>query len=394
MGVRVHRARRLTPVGMGSRPMTLRPSHVDNRCWSAHTMAADTEAIAGLDRTLAEGASRSTTSVPSWARGVSRLALDHRRPARSADDAALAKIFTKAYFARRVPDRNLHGPAGRWVPRSGWTSRACRFRTTLDGQPRWPRATAPCPSWRGPRSPGWFRSSLTSWPWPRRTRTPTAGSDRAIGRRPRPPGVWATTAARSGSSRETPRAPGSNCGSRAPTPAPTSARAMFLGAAVWGIEHGLEPPPPIQAPGRRTRPQDRALAAPRPHRSCRTVRRERRGPRALRFRLRRALRRIAAGRGAGLSTLRLGARTCPLPALRLRKWECLRDDGREPALRVDRRAEAAFARRRLRGRGPDHRPRPRRRAPGLATRISSAADSRPASTRTNGTGGRAGTPTT
>ena len=23
---------------------------------------------------------------------------------------------------------------------------------------------------------------------------------------------------------------------------------MFLGAAVWGVEHGLEPPPPIQAP--------------------------------------------------------------------------------------------------------------------------------------------------
>ena len=72
-----------------------------NRCWSSHTMAADAETMSGLDRTLAEGAVPLDHICAELGPGCLELALDHRPAGRSADDAALAKIFTRAYFARR-----------------------------------------------------------------------------------------------------------------------------------------------------------------------------------------------------------------------------------------------------------------------------------------------------
>ena len=79
----------------------LRPAMGDNRCWSALTPAVETEVLAGLSAALAAGDVPVDHICAELGPGCLELATEHRPALRSADDAALAKVFTKAFFARR-----------------------------------------------------------------------------------------------------------------------------------------------------------------------------------------------------------------------------------------------------------------------------------------------------
>ena len=171
------------------------------------------------------------------------------------------------------------------------------LHSTVDGTPLLcDEAGSALQDWPAPRSPGSSRCCPSSWPWPPRTPTRTAALGRATGR-PRT-ATWGVG--------------NYSCALRAVADDPRVARlelripgadtsphlclAMFLGAALWGIEQRLDPPPPVVAPadGRARQPVRPALPRDLVEAADR-FEEQRGGPRAVRPRLRRALRRRLAG---------------------------------------------------------------------------------------------------
>ncbi len=116
-------------------PPVLKPAMFDNRCWSALTPAVEAEAIAGLVAALAAGDVPVDHVCAELGPGCLELAIEHGPAVRAADDATLAKLFTKAYYAggdrrpRSWPSWARASPA--WA-----ATRACRFRRPPTGG-RW-----------------------------------------------------------------------------------------------------------------------------------------------------------------------------------------------------------------------------------------------------------------
>jgi glutamine synthetase len=234
--------------GGGPMPAALRPAMVGNRCWSALTPAIETEVIGGLLDALAAG----DVPVDHWCAelgpGCLELATEHRPAVRSADDAALAKIFTKAYYARRGQTATFMAQLGEEFPGLGGHP-SLSFRSTTDGSPV-------VEDEHGKLSDV-ARAAIAGvtalLPELLVMAAPTPNSYRRFA-----PGNWAPSTATWG--------PGNySCALRVVSGTPSASRlelriagadtsphlclAMFLGAAVWGIEQGLEPPDPVMPPG-------------------------------------------------------------------------------------------------------------------------------------------------
>jgi glutamine synthetase len=225
----------------------LRPAMPTNRCWSALTLATEAEVLGGLERTLAGAAIPLHHVCAELGPGCLELALGHRPAGRSADDAALTKLCTKAYFAGRGQTATFMAQLGDGFPGLGGHP-SLSFRSTLDGSAALAEHDGTLSKTAGAAIAG----VVALLPELLVLATPSPNSYRRFG-----PGNWAPSTATWGLGNY-------SCAVRAVTGDPGSTRlelripgadtdphacaAMFLGAAVWGIEHGLEPPGPVQAP--------------------------------------------------------------------------------------------------------------------------------------------------
>lgn len=231
----------------GGLPVALRPAMVANRCWSALTPAVEAEAIGGLLAILAAGDVPVDHVCSELGPGCLELATEHRPAVRSADDAALAKLFTKAYYAGRGQTATFMAQLAEGYPGLGGHP-SLSFRSATDGQPV-------IEDEQGELSKvvlSAIAGVVELLPDLLVMAAPTPNSYRRFA-----PGNWAPSTATWG--------PGNySCALRAVTGAPGDSRlelriagadtsphlclAMFLGAAVWGVEHGLEAPAPVVPP--------------------------------------------------------------------------------------------------------------------------------------------------
>ncbi len=223
------------------------PAMRENRCWSSLTSAVEAEVLVGLVETLAVGEVPVDHVCGELGPGCLELALEHRPAERSADDAALAKLFTKAYFARRGWCATFMAKVGENFPGLGGHP-SLSFVSTGSGRSMMVGAHG------GPSDVALAATAgvVTLLPELLAMVTPSPNSFRRLA-----PGNWAPSSATWGPDNY-------SCALRVVCDPPAATRlelripgadvsphlclAMFLGAAVWGIERGLEPPPPIVPP--------------------------------------------------------------------------------------------------------------------------------------------------
>ena len=226
---------------------SLTPVMTGNRCWSAQTMATDAALVAGWVGALSDGDVPVDHVCAELGPGCLELATEHRPAARAADDAAWAKVFTKAYFAQRSLVATFMAQVSDGFPGLGGHP-SVSFRSTTDGgavlvEPDGSLSKTALAAIAG--ITGLLPELLVM-------AAPYPNSYRRFG-----PGNWAPSTATWGvgnyscalrvvaddpeSARLELRIPGSDT-------SPHLCTAMVLGAAAWGIEHGLEPPPPVPAP--------------------------------------------------------------------------------------------------------------------------------------------------
>jgi glutamine synthetase len=184
--------------------------------------------------------------------GCLELALEYQPALRSADNAAWAKVFTKAFFAQRGLVSTFMAQLSDDFPGLGGHPSLSLRSTQFGGA-----ALAEAGGGLSKTALAAIGGITSLLPELLVMATPNPNSYRRFG-----PGNWAPTAATWGignyscalrvvaddpeSTRLELRIPGADAN-------PYLCAAMVLGAAVWGIERGLEAPPPVQAPddGRR-----------------------------------------------------------------------------------------------------------------------------------------------
>jgi glutamine synthetase len=224
----------------------LQPAMASNRCWSALTPAVQSEALAGLCATLRAGDVPVDHVCAELGPGCLELATEHRPALRSADDAALAKLFTKAFYARRGQTATFMAQLAEGFPGLGGHP-SLSLRSAVDGRPL-------VEDGRGQLSAlarAAVAGVVTLLPDLLVMAASVPNSYRRFG-----PGNWAPSSATWGpgnyscalrvvhdgaDSRLELRIPGADT-------SPHLCLAMFLGAALWGVEHDLEPPAPVLAP--------------------------------------------------------------------------------------------------------------------------------------------------
>jgi glutamine synthetase len=235
------------PDGDPWRADQLRPAMSTNRCWSSQTMATEANLIGGLTDALAGGDIAVDHVCGELGPGCLELALGHRPATRSADDAAWAKVFTKAYFAQRGLLATFMAQLSDDFPGLGGHP-SVSFRSTTSGDPTLVESGG-----------GLSKTALAAiggitqlLPEFLVMAAPYPNSYRRFG-----PGNWAPTTATWGIGNY-------SCALRVVVDGPAWTRlelripgadinphlcaAMLLGAAVWGIEQGAEAPPPVEAP--------------------------------------------------------------------------------------------------------------------------------------------------
>jgi glutamine synthetase len=224
-----------------------RPAMTVNRCWSARTLAGEADTLRELDALLAAGSVPLDHSCAELGPGCLELATVSTDALRSADEAALAKLYTKAFFDRRGQTATFMAQLGEQFP-------------GLGGHPT-VRLRAPDGTLLGRGSDGQLHQSMaaaiagvvTLLPelFPMVAATPNSYRRFASGN-------WAPAAASwgygnyscalrvveepAGPVRLELRAPGADV-------SPHHCLAMLLGAATWGVEQDLVPPPPVAPPG-------------------------------------------------------------------------------------------------------------------------------------------------
>ncbi len=224
----------------------LRPALADNRCWSALTPAVAAQSVAELVSVLTAGGVPVDHVCAELGPGCLELATEHRSAVRSADDAAFAKLLTKAFYARQGQIATFMAQLSDEFPGLGGHP-SLSLASTVDGRPLLEdehgelsalgRSAvagvvtllpdllvmgAPTPnSYRRFASGNWAPSTATWGPrnYSCALRVVHAGND----------------------SRLELRIAGADT-------SPHLCLAMFLGAAVWGMENNLEPPPPVMPP--------------------------------------------------------------------------------------------------------------------------------------------------
>jgi glutamine synthetase len=225
----------------------LAPVMPGNRCWSSQTMATDAALIGGWVRALSDGDVPIDHVCAELGPGCLELATEHRPAARAADDAAWAKLFTKAYFAQHSLVATFMAQVSDGFPGLGGHP-SVSLRSAADGSPLLAE-----PDGSLSKTAQAAIAGITALlPELLVMATPYPNSYRRFG-----PGNWAPSTATWGIGNY-------SCALRAVADDPDSARlelripgsdasphlctAMVLGAAAWGIEQGLEPLPPVQAP--------------------------------------------------------------------------------------------------------------------------------------------------
>jgi glutamine synthetase len=224
------------------------PDMAANRCWSARTLASEADTVRALTEVLAAGAVPLDHCCAELGPGCLELATAHAGPVRSADDAALAKLYTKAFFDQRGRTATFMAQVAEDLPGLGGHP-SLSFRSLDDDHPLVVGADGGLSATARSAVAG----VVTLLP---ELFAMVAANPNAYRRFA--PGNWAPASATWGTGnyscalRVVPgppeharlelRAPGADT-------SPHLCLAMFLGAAVWGIEQGLEPPPPVDPPG-------------------------------------------------------------------------------------------------------------------------------------------------
>ncbi len=228
-------------------PGPLRPVMAANRCWSALTMAAEAEGLGVLVDTLDAGAVPVDHVCAELGPGCLEIATAPEPALRSADSAVLAKLYTKAHFARAGRRATFMAQLGPGFPGLGGHP-SLSLHGAADGAALLsdePGSLSKIGSWA-------VAGVVTLLPELLAMAAPYPNSFRRFG-----PGNWAPSTATWGPDAY-------SCALRAVTRDPRTARlelrvpgadasphhclAMFLGAAMWGIEERLEPPPPVVPP--------------------------------------------------------------------------------------------------------------------------------------------------
>jgi glutamine synthetase len=222
----------------------LHPAMSDNRCWSASTMASEADSIADLIATLIRGAIPVDHLCSELGPGCLEIAIGPEPTIRSADSAALAKLYTKAWFAGRDQQATFMAQLGEGFPGLGGHP-SLSLHSTLDGT----GLLTDGPGNLSKIGMAAVAGLVELLPDLFAMVAPTPNSYRRFG-----PGNWAPTAATWGmgnyscsirvvaddvdSARLELRTPGADI-------SPHQCLAMLLGAVIWGIEHDLDPPPPV-----------------------------------------------------------------------------------------------------------------------------------------------------
>ena len=124
-----------TSATVGRAPTACMPAMGDNRCWSALTPAVESRGHRGTVRdALAAGDVPVDHCCAELGPGCLELATEHRPALRSADDAALAKLFTKAFFARRGQTATFMAQLAEEFPGLGGHP-SLSLRSVADGRP-------------------------------------------------------------------------------------------------------------------------------------------------------------------------------------------------------------------------------------------------------------------
>jgi glutamine synthetase len=234
-----------------------RPVMPANRCWSALTMATEEEELARLVGTLEAGAIPVDHVCAELGPGCLEIATAPEPAVRSADSAALAKVYTKAHFARAGRRATFMAQLGTGFPGLGGHP-SLSLHQLSDATP----LLRDEPGILTKTGSSAVAGVVTLLPELLAMAAPYPNSFRRFG-----PGNWSPSTATWGSDAY-------SCAVRAVTRDPCDARlelripgadtsphhclAMFLGAALWGIEERLDPPPPVLPPadGRASRDYD------------------------------------------------------------------------------------------------------------------------------------------
>ena len=218
-----------------------------NRCWSALTLAAEDETLAQLVSTLNRGAVPVDHVCAELGPGCLEVATAPEAALASADSAALAKLYTKAHFAGRGQQATFMAQLGPTFPGLGGHP-SLSLHSTVDGSP----LLCDAPGVLSKTGLSAIAGVVALLPELLVLVAPFPNSYRRFG-----PGNWAPSTATWGEGNY-------SCALRVVLDDPQTARlelripgadvnphaclAMFLGAALWGVEERLEPPPPVVAP--------------------------------------------------------------------------------------------------------------------------------------------------
>ncbi len=218
-----------------------------NRCWSALTLATEDEMLARLVSTLNHGAVPVDHLCAELGPGCLEVVTGPEPALTSADSAALAKLYTKAFFAGRGQQATFMAQLGPDFPGLGGHP-SLSLHSTVDGSP----LLCDAPGVLSKTGLSAIAGVVALLPELLVLVAPYPNSYRRFG-----PGNWAPSTATWGESNY-------SCALRVVTDDPQTARlelrmpgadvnphaclATFLGAALWGVEERLEPPPPVVAP--------------------------------------------------------------------------------------------------------------------------------------------------
>ena len=232
---------------VAERPAPLAPAMEVNRCWSSLTPAIEEGALGRLVDTLTAGAVPVDHVCAELGPGCLEIATSPEDAVRSADSAALGKLYTKASFARDGRRATFMAQLGSGFPGLGGHP-SLSLHSAIDGAPLLCDEAGVLSKTGGHAIAG----VMALLPELMVMAAPYPNSYRRLG-----PGNWAPSTATWGvdnyscalravlshseSARLELRIPGADT-------SPHHCLAMFLGAALWGIEERLEPPPAVMAP--------------------------------------------------------------------------------------------------------------------------------------------------
>jgi glutamine synthetase len=240
---------------MARRPDPVSPAMAANRCWSALTPAIEDEALGGLIDTLGAGDVPVDHVCAELGPGCLEIATAPEDAVRSADSAALAKLYTKAHFSREGRRATFMAQLSPEFPGLGGHP-SLSLRSAVDGAP----VLCDEPGVLSKTGAHAIAGVLALLPELLAMAAPYPNSYRRFG-----PGNWAPTTATWGVGNY-------SCALRVVLDHPRSARLELRvpGAALWGIEERLELPLPVialadgrHAPGHSGLPRDLVEAADR-----------------------------------------------------------------------------------------------------------------------------------